>query len=518
VEEKEEKPVPKWLIALSMMTGSLMVSINGSIVSVALPQMRGSLGATVEEIAWVPTGFILASVVVMPIVAMLSSRFGRKRLLIFSAVLFALSSLCCGMAWNLESMVFFRVCQGLGGGPLMPLAQAILRETYPPKEQAKAMGIYGFGIILGPAFAPLLGGWITDHYSWPWVFYVSVPMSVLNIILVTRFIEDPPYLIREKGKIDFSGLFFLFTGLGGLQIMLERGQRNDWFSSDLIISLAVISFLGLFLFVWRELTAEKPAVNLQILKDLNFSVGTTLVGLLNLAFMGGLFILPLYLQQLLHYSAYDSGLAVLPRGLAMAITMVICGRLYNWAGPKVLVALGLLTVAFSFFQFSRFSLAAGYWDIFWIQFIQGVGFGAIFVSLSTASLSTIDKPLMTSATGLYNVVSQIFGSIGIAMTATLLSWGVERNRAEMLKHITGFKDVASEFLRTLSSYFFSRGVDQIGADNRALKVLEGVVLRQSTMLAYNYIYFLLAMLFLIAIILAFFIKDERLKDFKIERG
>jgi DHA2 family multidrug resistance protein len=514
VEDHQEKPVHKWLIALSMMTGSLMVSINGSIVSVALPQMRGSLGATVEEIAWVPTGFILSSVIIMPIVAMLSSRFGRKRFLIFSALLFAVSSFLCGLAWNLESLIFFRIFQGLGGGPLMPLAQAVLRETFPPREQAKAMGIYGFGIVLGPAFAPTLGGWITDHYSWPWVFFVSVPISVLNVILVTRFINDPPYLIREKGKIDFYGLFFLCAGLGGLQIMLERGQRKDWFSSDLIISLAIMACLGLGLFIWRELTAEKPAVNLRILKDLNFSVGTLLTGILGLAFMGGLFILPLYLQQLLHYSAFDSGLAVLPRGLAMAIAMVICGRLYNWAGPKWLVGIGLFIVAFSFFQFSRFSLAAGYWDIFMIQFIQGVGFGAIFVSLSTAALSTIDKRLMTSATGLYNVVNQVSGSIGISMTATLLSWGVERNRMEMLKHITVFNDMTSEFLRTFSSYFFSRGIDQLGADHRALKVLEGVVIRQSTMLAYNYIYFILGFLFLIAILLVFFIKDERLADFK----
>lgn len=516
MEAVQEKPVHKWLIALSMMTGSLMVSVNGSIVSVALPQMRGSLGATVEEIAWVPTGFILSSVIIMPIVAMLSSRFGRKRFLIFSALLFAFSSLFCGLAWNLESLIFFRIFQGLGGGPLMPLAQAVLRETFPPREQAKAMGIYGFGIILGPSFAPLLGGWITDHYSWPWVFFVSVPFSILNIILVTRFIHDPPYLIREKGRIDFSGLFFLCAGLGGLQIMLERGQRKDWFSSDLIISLAVVACLGLGLFIWRELTAEKPAVNLRILKDLNFSVGTLLAGILGLAFMGGLFILPLYLQQLLHYTAFDSGLAVLPRGLAMAMVMVICGRLYNWAGPKWLVGIGLFIVAFSFFQFSRFSLAAGYWDIFVIQFIQGVGFGAIFVSLSTAALSTIDKRLMTSATGLYNVVNQVSGSIGISMTATLLSRGVERNRMEMLKHLTVFNDLTSEFLRTLSTYFFSRGIDLPGADHRALKVLEGLVVRQSTMLAYNSIYFILAVVFLIALLLVFFIKDERLANFKTE--
>lgn len=296
MDEKQESPIQKWMIALSMMIGSLMVGINGSIVNVALSYMRGTLGASVEEIAWVPTGFIISSVLIMPLVAMLSSRFGRKRFLIFSAMLFAFSSMLCGLAWNLESLIVFRIFQGLGGGPLMPLAQAILRETFPPKEQARAMGIYGLGVILGPAFAPTLGGWITDNYSWPWVFYVSVPVSIINVLLVTRFIKDPPYLIREKGKMDFSGLFFLCAGLGGLQILLERGQQKDWFSSDFIIMLAIISGLGLILFVWRELTTDKSAVNLSIMKDLNFTAGALLMAILSLAFMGGLFILPLFLQ------------------------------------------------------------------------------------------------------------------------------------------------------------------------------------------------------------------------------
>jgi DHA2 family multidrug resistance protein len=514
VDEKYESPIQKWMIALSMMTGSLMVGINGSIVNVALPHMRGTLGASVEEIAWVPTGFIISSVLIMPLVAMLSSRFGRKRFLIFSAMLFAFSSMLCGLAWNLESLIFFRVFQGLGGGPLMPLAQAILRETFPPKEQARAMGIYGLGVILGPAFAPTLGGWITDNYSWPWVFYVSVPVSIINILLVTRFIKDPPYLIREKGKMDFSGLFFLCAGLGGLQILLERGQQKDWFSSDFIILLAIISGLGLILFIWRELTTDKPAVNLRIMKDLNFTAGALLMAVLSLAFMGGLFILPLFLQQLLNYPAYHSGLAVLPRSIAMAFAMPVSGRLYNHIGPRWLVGTGLFVVAVSLYQFSRLSLVVGYWDIFSIQFLQGAGFGFIFVSLSTASLSTIANPIMTQATGLFNVIRQVFGSIGIAFSATLLSWGQTRNRSVLIEHINPFRDITADLLNNLSSYFMLRGFDQIGAEKRALKLLEGIILRQSTMMAYNYIYLILAVMFLFSIPLVFFIKDIRISGFK----
>jgi len=497
-----------------MMTGSLMVGVNGSIVNVALPQMRGSLGASVEEVTWVPTGFILSSVIVMPIVAMLSSRFGRKRYLLFSSLLFTTSSLLCGMAWSLESLIFFRILQGLGGGPLMPLAQAILRETFPPEEQARAMGIYGFGVILGPAFAPTIGGWITDNYSWHGVFYVIVPVGIANILLVTRFIHDPPYLVREKGKIDFLGLFFLFSGLGALQIMLQRGQQKDWFASSFIVYLAVVAAVGLALFIRRELTTEKPAVNLRILKDLNFLTGTLLVGMLGIAFMGGLFILPMLLQQLLRYPAFHSGLAVLPRSLAMALAMAASGRLYNRFGPRILIGTGLILVSVSFFQFSRLSLNVGFRDIVAVQFLQGIGFGTIFVSLSTAALSTIDRPMMTAATGLYNVIQQVAGSFGIALTATLLSWGQTRNRSLLIEHLHVFGETTAETLRTLTAYFFSRGLDPGAAEKTALRVLDGIVGRQAAMIAYNTIHFLLGALFLSAVVLVFFIQDKRIAGFK----
>jgi DHA2 family multidrug resistance protein len=511
VEEKIESN--KWMIALSVMTGNLMFGISGSIVNVALPHMRGALGASVEEIAWVSTGYILSSIIIMPIVALLSSRFGRKRFLLFSVVVFTGASMLCGIAWDLTSMVVFRIIQGIGGGTLIPVAQAILRETFPPKEQAKAMSIYGLGVMLGPALAPTLGGWIIDDYSWRWCFYINVPVGIINVLLVTRFIEDPPYLIREKGKMDFAGLFFVAIGLGGFQLFLERGQREDWFSSNLIKYLAIISFVGFVLFIWRELTADRPAVNLRILKDLNFSSGTLIGGVLGMGLMSVLFILPLFMQQLLRYPAFDSGFALLPRGLAMAIAMPTGGRLYNKTGPRPLVGIGLFVCFISSYWLSRLSLAVGYWDIFNAQFLQGFGFGLIFVSLSTAALSTIEKPLMTAASGLYNVVRQVFGSIGIALSATLLSRGENMYRSMLTQHVTVSRNVTSDLTRTLTSYFYARGFDQVGADSKTLKVIEGIVMRQSTMLSFNHVFFLIAVLFLMAIPLVFLIKDERLKKF-----
>jgi len=502
----------KWLVTVTVMTGALMGALDMSITNVALPHIRGSLGASVEEIAWVATGYMLSNVITMPLIALLASRFGRKRFYIFSVALFTCSSMACGLARDLPSIVAFRAIQGVGGGALIPLAQAILRETFPPKEQARAMGIYGIGIMLGPAFAPTLGGWITDNYSWPWIFYINVPVGIINVLLIMRFIQDPPFLVREKGRIDFSGLLLMAIGLGALQIMLEKGDQKDWFESTFITYLAVAACLGLALFIVRELTTDAPAVNLRILKDVNFSSGTLLSGVLGVGLFSSLFIMPLFLQQLLGYPALDSGVAVIPRSIGMVITMPLAGRLYERTGPKLLIALGLLVSAVSFFQFSRLSLDTGYWDIFVPQLLQGFGSGFIFVSLSTAVLSTIEKPLLTAASGLYNMIRQVFGSVGIALAATYLTRGETSYHAMLTEHVTAFKDIASESMQRLSSLLSSQGIDASGTGKEALKLLDGLVARQASMLAYNYVYFLIAIVYLISIPLVVLMKTHHRVD------
>lgn len=514
MDEKYEGAVNKWLIAITVMTGTIMAAMDGSIVNVALPHIRATVSASVEEISWVATGYILSSILIMPIVAMLSSLFGRKRFLNISVLLFTISSMLCGLAWNLSSLVAFRLIQGIGGGALIPTAMAVLRETFPPEEQAKAMGVYGVGVMLGPALAPTLGGWITDNYSWPWVFYINVPIGIINILLVLRYIKDPPYLVPEKGKMDIAGLLFMACGLGAFQIFLEKGNLENWFSSNLIKYLAITSLIGFVLFIWRELTTDRPAVNLRILKDINFSTGTFLGGLLGMGLMGGLFTLPLFLQQLLNYPAFDSGLMVLPRSIAMLIAMPIGGRLYNKTGPRWLIGTGLFMTGVSFYQFSRLSLSVGYWDIFFPQFLQGSGFGLIFTSLSTAALSTIEKPFLPAATGLYTVIRQVFGSIGIAVAATLLSRGETWYRAVLVEKINVYRDITPDLLLKLSSYFYAQGFDQVGSDSRAAKVLGGIVGRQASMLSFNHIYLLVSILFFVSVPLALFIKDDRLSTFE----
>jgi len=497
----------KWVITVTVMTGTLMSALDLSIVNVALPYMRGNLGASIEEITWVATGYMLSNVTVMPLIALLTARFGRKRFYMVSVFLFTLSSMACGMARDMTSMVTFRVIQGIGGGALIPVSQAILRETFPQEEQGMAMGIYGLGVVMGPAFGPTLGGWLTTYYSWPWIFYVNVPVGMINLLLVSRFIEDPPYLIRETGKVDLLGVGLLAVGLGSLQIMLEKGQQKEWFSSNFIVDLAFVAAVGLLLFVLRELTAERPAVNLRILKDLTFTSGTFIGGILGMGLFGTLFLLPLLLEQLLGYPAFDSGLALMPRSLAMAMTMPLAGRFYNKAGPRFLVFLGLLISALSFWELSRLSLDVGFWDIAFPQFIQGVGFGTIFVALSTVALSAISKPKMQAATGLYNVVRLVFGSVGIAIAATELDRRTVRYGAVLMRNVTEYKDTAQEWVRTLSEAMSAQGSDGFTAYLQALGLINTEVTRQAMMIAFNRLFVMVCLLFVLSLPLVYLLRE-----------
>ncbi|MGE5175967.1 MAG: DHA2 family efflux MFS transporter permease subunit [Hyphomicrobiales bacterium] len=494
------RPAPhKWVIAGTVLIGTIMAVLDSSIVNVALPDMSGSLGATIEEITWVVTGYILANVIIMPIIGLLSARFGRKRFYIANVVLFTVASMLCGVSNTLPLMVAFRVLQGIGGGVLITISQAILRETFPAEEQGLAMGVYGLGVVLAPAFGPTLGGWLTDQYSWPWIFYINVPIGVLCVALIARYIDDPPYLVRERGRLDVSGLALMTVGLGALQLFLEKGQEKDWFESHLIVTLAAVAAVGLALFVWRELTIDRPAVDLRLARNLPFSTATLLGGILGMGLYGTLFLLPLFLQRLLGFTAMDSGIALMPRSLAMAVVMPVSGRLYNRLGPRLLVATGLGVSAISFYLLSHLTSDMSAWDLFWPQVWQGVGFGLIFVALSTAALATIEKPKMTAASGLYNVVRQVFGSVGIAVAATQLTANATRYRAALGEHVTAFDFATRQWLAGAAA-----GVGRAAGDagTRALALLDLNVTRQAMVLAYGRAFLLVALLFLASVPLA----------------
>ena len=501
-----EQGVNKWVVAGTVLTGTIMAVLDSSIVNVALPDMVGTLGATVEEITWVVTGYILSNVLIMPITALLSSRFGRKNFYMASVVLFTIASMLCGLSRSLPVMVAFRVLQGVGGGVIITVSQAILRESFPLEEQGTAMGLYGMGVVLAPAIGPTLGGWLTDQYSWPWVFYINVPIGVLNIFLVSRFVHDPPYLVRSKGRIDWTGLALMMGGLGALQLMLEEGQKNDWFQSRMILWLTVASVAGLVLFVIRELVIERPAVDLRILKNVSFASATAIGGVLGMGLNGSLFLLPLFLQQLLGYSAMDSGLALMPRSIAMAVIMPIGGRFYNRLGPRVLVGAGLVVSAYSFYALGQLSPNMSPWDILMPQVWQGIGFSLIFVALSTAALATIPKPKMTAATGLYNVVRQVFGSVGIAVAATMLTSGTSRYGAVLGWGVNAYSVATQQWLQRVTAGMRAAGSSAEEASQRALALLQGNIMRQAAVLAYNHVFLLVTVLFVVSVPLVFLLR------------
>ncbi len=497
--------VHKWVVTGTVLTGTIMAVLDSSIVNVALPDMSGTLGATIQEITWVITAYILAQVIVMPITGLLSARFGRKRFYMASVVLFTAASMACGLARSLESMVVFRILQGFGGGVLLTVSQAILRESFPAEEQGLAMGLYGLGAVLAPAFGPTLGGYITDQYAWPWIFYINVPVGIICIMLVSRYIHDPAYLVREKGYIDWPGLGLLVAGLGAFQLVLEEGERNDWFESRYITRLAVVAGVSLVSFVWRELTCERPAVDLRILKNLSFSSATAIGGVLGIALNGSLFLLPVFLQNLLGFNAMQSGFTLMPRSLAMAVLMPIGGRFYNRLGPRLLVGSGLIIAGYGFYSMSKLTTGVGYWDLFWPQLWQGVGFAIIFVALSTAALSTISRPNMTAATGLYNVVRQVMGSVGIAMAATILGTSSVRYHA-VLSENAGASGMARQMLNGLTASMVARGADLFTAQQRAMRLVQATIERQAAVLAYNHVFVLVSTLFVIGLPLVFLLR------------
>ncbi|MGC9167863.1 MAG: DHA2 family efflux MFS transporter permease subunit [Desulfurella sp.] len=499
----------KWIVTITVMIGTIMSSLDTSIVNVAIPYIQGSMGASLEQITWVSTGYLLSNTIIMPIIALLSSRFGRKNFYMFGIALFTLGSALCGIAWNLYAIVVFRIIQGIGGGVLIPIAQAILREVFPKEEQGMAMGIYGMGVVMGPAIGPTLGGWLIDRYSWPWIFYINLPIGIVALIMVNIFIEDPEFLIREKSKIDFLGLIFMAIGFGTLQIFLADGENKDWFTSQYITNLAIIAGAGIIFFVIRELTIKKPAVNLRILKNINFTLGTLLGGVLGMGLFASLFVLPVFLQNLLGYTAFDAGVAMVPRSLAMALMMPIGGKLFNKLGPKILVSFGLILVIISFFQFANLNLNASFWDIFIPQFLQGSGFGFIFVSVSTSALITIEKSDLTFATSIYNVFRLITGSIGVALAATYVDRGTNAYYSVLTQNVSMFSRNTLEYIARLDQVL---GIPFQLPDLKIKEMLNETIMQQAMMLSYNHVYLLIMFIFVLSLPLAFFLKG--FKDIK----
>ncbi len=412
--------VNKWLVTITIMIGTLIAIIDTSIVNVAIPKIQAGFSASIDQVSAVATFYIISNIIVMPLTGYLSALLGRKQFYAGAIVLFTLASLLCGLAWNLESLVLFRIIQGLAGGALFPSAQAILLETFPKEEHGQAMGIFGLGVLAGPALGPVLGGYLTDTIGWRSIFTVNVLPGILATLMVLRFIQNPSYLKKPEGKFDWPGLVTLVIGLATLQYALENGQRLGWLNSGLITFLTVVGVVNLAYLVRRELVISNPVVDLSVFSNRTFVAGNLIGVLAGFSLFGVLFILPVFMSQILQFSTTQIGFALMPQAISTALVMPIAGRLADRIDPRIPIAVGIALFVVGTWQFSYLNMRSGYWDFFWPQVGRGIGLGFIFVPLSSATLGSISKAKTASASGLYNLIRQLGGSIGIALLTLML--------------------------------------------------------------------------------------------------
>lgn len=494
---ESSRPINKWLITLTVMIPAFMEIVDTSIANVALPHMKGSMNAGTEEITWVLTSYLISNAIIMPMTGWLARVFGRKRFLISCIILFTFSSFLCGAAPNLAALVFFRIVQGAAGGALIPMSQAIMMESFPPQEGGMALAIFGIGAMFGPVVGPTLGGWITDNISWRWIFYINIPVGIIAVIMAKYFIFDPSYLKRQKAKIDYWGLTFLTLGIGSLQIVLDKGQQDDWFNSAFITTFSIISIVALILFVYVELTHEHPIVNLRLFKDTAFSAGNFIMFMVGFCLYGSVVMLPLFLQTLMGYSATMAGLVMAPGGIASVIVMPIVGAYIKKHDGRKIIFAGLFLGAVSLFMMHGFSLEASYSDFVWPRVLLGAALGMIFPPLSRATLINISRVEMGNATGIFNLLRNIGGSVGIAISATLLARLAQFYQANMVGHVNPYNPIMQSKLQGLKEAAIARGADAITAHDMALEIISRIVRQEAGMMAYNYIFWILGVSFLL---------------------
>ena len=477
------------------MLGTFMEVLDTTVVNVSLPHIAGSLSATIDEATWAITSYLVANAIILPITGWLANYFGRKRLLMMSVTGFTIASFFCGLAPTLPLLILCRVIQGAAGGALQPLSQGVLLEAFPPEQRGKAMGFWGQGIVVAPIIGPVLGGWLTDTYSWRWVFYINIPFGIASIIMTSLFIFDPPYIRRTSQRIDYWGMGMLAVGIGALQIMLDKGQEQDWFSSNWIVGLLVVAGIFLAAFIVRELVTAHPVVSLRVFKDRTYATGVFLMTILGFVLYGSLVLLPIWLQTLLGYPAVQAGIAMAPRGIGSFIGMTLIGRVMHKFDPRKFLAVGLLVGAATLYQLSTLNIEAGYWDFFWPQFVQGISLAMLFVPLTTISMSNISREGMGNATSLFNLLRNLGGGIGIAGVSTMVARYSQKHINMLTSNVTPYNPQTRALMQKLSG-----GRPVVPGSTAAVHgygTMFGMIGRQATMLSYIDVFQTLALIFVL---------------------
>ena len=500
------RPIDKWIVALTVMLPTLMVIIDTSVVNVSLDHIRGSLSAGVDESTWSITSYLAANAVIIPMTGWLSRFFGRKRFLMVSILLFTISSLLCGLAWNIQSLIFFRVLQGLAGGSLQPISQSILLETFPPAQHGTAMAIFGMGTMFGPIMGPLMGGWITDNWSWHWIFFINIPIGILSLAMSLWFVRDPHYMKRTVTSVDYWGLMLLSVWVGCLQMVLDKGQREDWLASDFIMILTIIAIAAFVLFIFVELYAEHPIVDLRVFRSYSFLSGNIVIFFVIAGLFGSIVLLPIYLQSLMGYTASLAGMILGPGGIAVFLVMPLVGWSIRVVNPKLIVAIGLVIIAYANYLMSGFNMSADFMSIIWPRVVMSTGMGMVFIPLTTISLSSTPKEEMGNATSVFNLVRNLGGSVGVAFAATMLSRGTQIHQAHLSEHITSF-DLGYQSAVNGSALLLSqRGMNPIISQQGGAGAIYNELLRQAYMLSFNDVFYTLAVMMICMLPLILFMR------------
>jgi len=483
--------VNPWIIALAVTLATFMEVLDTSIANVALPHIAGSLSAGQDESTWILTSYLVSNAIVLPLSGWLSSIMGRKRFYMSCVALFTISSCLCGLSPNLAMLIVFRVLQGVGGGGLQPSEQAILADTFPPAKRGMAFAVYGIAVVMAPAIGPTLGGWITDNFTWRWIFFINVPVGILSLVLTSRLIQDPPYFRRRKlseTHVDYIGLGLVALGLGTLQVVLDKGQRDDWFESHFISVLTAISVASLLWVIIWEWYQKDPIIDLHLFKQRSFATANFLMFMLGFALLGSTLLLPLFMQTLLGYTAEQSGLALMPGGFTIMLCMPIVGFLLSRYSPRWLMLFGLSMLSFSLFHMTTFDLSVDFRTVTMARVYQAMGLAFLFVPINTAAYSGLSRDKNNAASGLMNLARNIGGSVGISFVTTGLARRAQFHQVRLVERLNGGNPQFLSTLRGVTGVFSGGGAGQgtgLGtAQQHAYAMLQANVIRESTMLAY----------------------------------
>ncbi len=501
-----------WIIAITVTLATFMEVLDTSIANVSLPHIAGSLSAGVDESTWILTSYLVSNAIVLPLSGWLSSIMGRRNFYMSCVALFTVSSFLCGLSPNLATLIFFRVLQGAGGGGLQPSEQAILADTFPPAKRGMAFAVYGVAVVTAPAIGPTLGGWITDNFTWRWIFFINIPVGILSILLTSRLIEDPPFLRRRKLRethIDYIGLGLVALGLGTLQVVLDKGQRDDWFDSHFILTLAIISAAALLFAIYWEWTHDDPVVDLHLFRDRTFGISNLLMFMLGFALLGSTLLLPLFMQTLLGYTAEQSGLALMPGGFTIMLLLPLVGFLLSRYSPRWMLFFGLSMLSISLFNMTSFDLQIDFRTVVLARILQAAGMAFLFVPINTAAYAFLPRDKNNAASGLMNLARNIGGSVGISVVTTLLDRRSQAHLNYLSHNLSASNPALQSMLNGATQSMHTRGASGSFAGRQAYALIEATVQRQATMLSYLDNFQILGIAILALLPLVFLVKKGK---------